>query len=118
MNRLGLIAALLALPAAVAAQDMRNRFCKMHALPDGSIEVTAAGTTSTRTFRPAFMILSRQDDPKFELKKEPTTAYAIPTWGLANNSRTFDLFDAAESVTTTASKSERKDGKVYWHFPD
>lgn len=103
----------------VSGDKLENELYQARVLSDGSVEVTAKGA-GPQTFKPAFTVLHRADNPElkhtFELDKNENMP--VPTWkSVRNGKRTMDFFEAAERTTVNAARAELKEGRVRWLFP-
>jgi hypothetical protein len=112
-----LMAVVPAFAISLPAKDLENDLYRIRLKPDGAIEVSRKDNATARVFFPNFTLLSRQDDPGYELSNEREVAYRIPTWKSLQEGKTRDLFEAASQTRLSASRGELKQRKIHWRFP-
>ena len=112
-----MLLAFIAAASVASSQELSNEAYRIRLQKSGAVEVSAQGVPGARVFAPAFTVLSRQDDPKYDLSIEKSIAYRIPRWStVGGKSSTHELFKAGQVTTLVASESEFSSQTIRWHF--
>jgi hypothetical protein len=109
----------LALPLVTNARaaDLQNDAYTVHAVADGTVEVTPKGATA-RVFSPAFTVLHRVGSPDLGRKLTPEEDYVLPTWQHARaTGRTYNLFESANVDRVVATTAKVDSNAIQWDPP-
>ena len=98
-----------------ASGEVTSEACTLRLIDDGSISVASPGCP-TQTFRPAFTVLYRKDNPKIGMASGRWISKSL-TGPCRAPVRTRNYFKAAKAITLTATKAHVAGDQIRWKFP-